>query len=80
MEIRWLTHPGSRRVEAIEVFADRDRDPAELWLQRDTDDLTARPSHFDLRYGVDSALRIKIKSWKRVPESELDQGGAEVTQ
>jgi serine protease Do len=80
MEVRWLTHPSSRMVQAIEVFADRDRDPAELWLVRDSDDPNARPSQLDLRFGVDSVLQISVKSWKRVPESELDQLNAEATQ
>lgn len=66
LEIRWMNHPESQALEAIEVFADRDEDPAELWITRENsaDEL---PSGLDLRYGVTSVLKIKIKSWERVP-------------
>jgi hypothetical protein len=80
MEVRWLTHPGSRMVEAIEVFADRDQDPAELWLTRESDDPNAAPARLDLRYGVDSVLRVNVSSWTRAAESELEAGNAEATQ
>ncbi len=72
MEVRWLSHPQSRLVEAIEVFADRDDDPAELWLSRQSNDADSPPDVLDLRYGVESIMRIRVKSWKRVLESELD--------
>jgi S1-C subfamily serine protease len=75
-EIRWLTHPESRHVEAIEVFADRDADPAELWLFRDqpTD---PQPSVLELRFGLETVFRMRIKSWQQMPESELAQALAE---
>jgi S1-C subfamily serine protease len=71
MEIRWLSHPQSRWVEAIEVFADRDEDPAELWLLRDNES-DSEPSVLDLRYGTESVLRLRVKSWQKIPEAELD--------
>ena len=71
LEIRWLNHPESRLVEAIEVFADKDEDPAELWLIRE-DASSSKPTVLDLRYGLDSILRLRVKSWKQVPESQLD--------
>lgn len=74
MEVRWLSHPENRAVEAIEVFADRDEDPAELWLIRDQG-VTADepPSVLDLRYGTESVLRIRVKSWSSVPVSDLQE-------
>ncbi|MGB7326961.1 MAG: trypsin-like peptidase domain-containing protein [Rubripirellula sp.] len=72
METRWLSHPDSHKLEAVEVFADRDEDPAELWILRDGAESDAVPTFLDLRYGTESLLKVKVKSWKLVPESELD--------
>jgi hypothetical protein len=69
--VRWLSHPESGAVEAIEVFADRDEDPAELWLMREGDS-KSMPNILDLRYGIGSLLKIKVKSWEEVPASELE--------
>ena len=71
LEVRWLSHPESRWVEAIEVFADRDTDPAELWLIRE-DNSKSEPAILDLRYGLNSVLRLRVKSWKQIPESQLN--------
>lgn len=71
LEVRWLSHPDTGAVEAIEVFADRDEDPAELWLLRDGNS-KSMPSVLDLRYGIDSILKIKVQSWEQVPASELE--------
>lgn len=71
LEVRWLSHPESGAVEAIEVFADRDEDPAELWLMREGDS-KSMPNILDLRYGIGSLLKIKVKSWEEVPASELE--------
>lgn len=71
MEVRWLSDPDSKNVEAMEVFADRDRDPAELWLEGKSEE-GRFPGILDLRYGTESKLRVVVKSWKQVPESELD--------
>lgn len=61
LEVRWLSHPESHLVEVVEVFADRDQDPAELWVIRDGD--ASKPT-LDLRYGVDSVLQFKVNSWE----------------
>jgi serine protease Do len=61
MEVHFLTHPEDRRLEAIEVFADRDSDPAELWFE--TTGVNEVPKAMDLKFGVDSKLRINIESW-----------------
>ena len=71
LEVRWLSHPDSGLVEVIEVFADRDKDPAELWLIRD-DPSDPMPSLLDLRYGTESVLRLRVKSWQTVSASEAD--------
>ena len=62
MEVRWLDHPDSSLVEAIEVFADRDVDPAELWIKREPGKEV--PAMLELRYGVDTLLKIRVKSWQ----------------
>ena len=72
MEVRWLSHPETRLIEVIEVFADRDGDPAELWFYRDSDDPNSPPDRVELRYGVDTVLAFKVTSWKRAAESEGD--------
>ena len=75
-EVRWLYHPHSELVEAIEVFADRDQDPAELWLIRENAS-DPKPTFLELRYGLEKVLRLRVKSWQRVPESELKQATKE---
>ncbi|WP_353620837.1 S1C family serine protease [Rhodopirellula sp. JC639] len=59
MEVRWLSHPETGLVECIEVVADRDSDPAELWVLREGDDI----SGLELRYGTDVALNVSISDW-----------------
>lgn len=61
MEVRWLMHPDSGLVECIEVFADRDSDPAELWVIRDGDDII----ELELRYGTHTALTVSINKWQK---------------
>jgi serine protease Do len=72
LEIRWLSHPESELVEVIEVFADRDNDPAELWLIRENP-ADSQPTILELRYGTEPTLRLKVKSWQQVPEDELQE-------
>jgi serine protease Do len=76
LEVHWLSHPDSRLVEVIEVFADRDKDPAELWLIRENAD-DSQPTILDLRYGTESVFRLRVKSWKQVLESELNEAERE---
>ncbi len=63
IEVRWLSHPDSTAIEAIEVFADRDDDPAELWIIRENDKLDSPPSAIELRYGTETVTRLKVTSW-----------------
>ena len=62
MEVSWLSHPDSGLLECIEVVADRDSDPAELWIQRDGD----RIGKLELRYGTDVALSVEVTDWERI--------------
>ncbi|NND99372.1 MAG: trypsin-like serine protease [Pirellulaceae bacterium] len=74
LEVRWLSHPESHHVEVVEVFADRDEDPAELWIGRDE---TGAPTTMDLRYGLDSVLRFQVTSWdKRPVTAPVDKNNA----
>lgn len=66
MEVRWLMHPDTGLVECIEVIADRDSDPAELWIIRDGDDI----SELELRYGTHVALTVTIKDWQQTEATE----------
>lgn len=78
LEVRWMSHPESELVEVVEVFADRDEDPAELWVIRENGE--QQPSILDLRYGMDSVLRLKIKSWQTIPVEKTEaqaEGAAE---
>ena len=78
LEVRWMSHPESELVEVVEVFADRDEDPAELWVIRENGE--QQPSILDLRYGMDSVLRVKIKSWQTIPAEKTEaqaEGAAE---
>ncbi|WP_442506389.1 S1C family serine protease [Novipirellula sp. SH528] len=71
-EIRWLSHPENKQVECIEVFADRDEDPAELWIHRDSDDADAAPARLEIRYGVDSIFEMTIDSWEVLENESSD--------
>lgn len=71
-EIRWLSHPENKQVECIEVFADRDEDPAELWIHRDSDDADAAPTRLEIRYGVDSIFEMTIDSWDVLENESSD--------
>jgi len=62
LESAWLMHPDSAALEAIEVTADRDDDPAELYVTWG-DDRSEPPTHVELRYGNTSVLKIAIDSW-----------------
>ncbi len=58
--------PKAELVEVIEVFADRDEDPAELWLIRE-DASETKPTILELRYGLEKVLRLRVKSWQPSP-------------
>ncbi|MCC9602422.1 trypsin-like peptidase domain-containing protein [Stieleria sp. JC731] len=61
MEIRWLMHPDSGMVECVEVFADRDSDPAELWINHKGDQIES----LELKYGLDTKLTVQVNRWER---------------
>jgi len=61
MEVRWLLHPESQRVECVEVFADPDSDPAELWVHYQGDAV----ERLELRYGTETVLDVLVSEWKK---------------
>ena len=69
LEVRWLSHPKTHLVEAIEVFADRDGDPAELWIIREPGN--SNPI-LELKYGVDSVFRFQVDSWKALQQKDSE--------
>jgi serine protease Do len=72
LEAAWISHPESGMLEAIEVIADRDDDPAEL-LVHWSDDLTAPPTHLELRYGTEPLLKMRVTSWRAGTEGDIQQ-------
>ncbi|MEC8473159.1 MAG: hypothetical protein VXZ38_00790 [Planctomycetota bacterium] len=71
LELRWLTHPVTHRLEVMEVFADRDLDPLEVWFryEDETNGQPLMPVGIDLRYGTESILELKVETW----ESEVQK-------
>jgi hypothetical protein len=69
LESNWLLHPDTAALEAIEVTADRDDDPAELFVKWG-DDPSKAPTHLELRYGTTSILNVKVDSWTVVAKGE----------
>ncbi|MEM6470263.1 MAG: trypsin-like peptidase domain-containing protein [Planctomycetota bacterium] len=66
MEVRWLMHPESKLLECIEVIADRDSDPAELWISWEGGKIAG----LKLVYGVETALEFTLESWQRGESEE----------
>lgn len=76
LETSWLMHPDSKSVEAIEVFADRDDDPAELiviW----GDGADQKPTGLQLRYGTDLLLDLVVSSWTVGEQNAVGENAAE---
>lgn len=69
LEASWLFHPESGDLEAIEVVADRDDDPAELLVSW-ADDRDAPPSRLELRFGLRPVLTVDVAQWTVAPPSE----------
>ena len=63
-EVRFLTHPDGDHLEVVEVEADRDRDPAELWITLGPD---RRPERLELKFGLETRVAIKITQWETSP-------------
>jgi len=70
LEASWLVHPESMALEAIEMTADRDDDPAELHITW-SDDRSKNPTHLELRYGTSSVLKLKIDAWEIAAKGEV---------
>ena len=62
-------------LEAMEVFADRDLDPLEVRFgyQDEAGNLNETPTSMDLRFGVDSLLKLKIDQWESEPGEESQE-------
>ncbi|WP_164101343.1 S1C family serine protease [Candidatus Laterigemmans baculatus] len=73
LEARWMVHPESGAAEAVELTADRARDPAELLIHYASAEGEApgTPARLELRYGSDVVLDLKIDSW--TTDSEAGQ-------
>lgn len=69
LEATWLVHPESTALEAIEMTADRDDDPAELHITW-SDDRSQHPTHLELRYGTSSVLKLTIDAWEITAKGE----------
>ncbi len=68
IETRFLLHPQSARLEAIECFATRDTDPAELifrWPDAAPGDASATPLPLTvaLRFGTEPLVTFRVSSW-----------------
>ena len=75
LELRWLTHPDTRRLEAMEVFADRDLDPLEVWFQYDdADSSRLTPIGLEVRFGTQSRLRLRVQEWGFADPAEENPG------
>ncbi len=75
LELRWLTHPDTRRLEAMEVFADRDLDPLEVWFQYDDSDSSRlTPIGLEVRFGTQSRLRLRVQEWGFADPAEENPG------
>ena len=66
LETRFLLHPASQRVEAVEVFAGRDSDPAEILFRWPDSGNSPHPTALELRFGTQPLMIIKIDSWQSV--------------
>jgi len=77
LETSWLSHPDTKLIESIEVFADRDDDPVELLIQWGPDktqpDKTQMPLEMEVRFGTDSVLAIKLTGWKFGKDTEAKE-------
>lgn len=72
LETTWLMHPQNKQVEAVEVFADRDDDPAELILGWG-DSKEQMPSTLQLKYGTYVALDLVVNQWTFATTQEVPQ-------
>jgi S1-C subfamily serine protease len=73
VENRWIQHPESGRLEAVEVMADRARDPAELivvWPTEPKDEAAFYPESLELRFGLRSVLKVRVTGWQSLDSVE----------
>jgi serine protease Do len=73
LEVQWFVHPSERRIEAIELLADRIHDPAEIhWIPNPNDPTQATPAAIELRFGNQMVERWNIQGWEVLPANALD--------
>ena len=72
LETTWLSHPETKILEAVEVVADRDEDPAELLIRWGSGTQVA-PTELELRYGTKAALLMKVEGWSIEDQPEAAQ-------
>ena len=59
----------------MEVFADRDLDPLEVWFQYDdADSSRLTPSGLEVRFGTQSRLRLRVQEWGFADPAEENPG------
>ena len=77
MEVRWMQRADDGMLEAIEVIAGRDSDPAELWIDRGDAAKSDPPRRMELRYGTETVLSFRVDSWEvtREPSGESEPSG-----
>ena len=59
----------------MEVFADRDLDPLEVWFQYDDSDSSRlTPIGLEVRFGTQSRLRLRVQEWGFADPAEANPG------
>src|SRR6056297_1885795 len=65
------------RLESVEAFAARDRDPAELLIQWPADDAAATlPQSLELRFGTTPEMTLQLESWISRPVADAEQAAS----
>ncbi len=71
LEASWLYHPDTNRLEAIEVYADRENDPVEMLLEWG-DAETKHPIGLSIRYGTEETLGVAVERWTEWTNEQVD--------
>lgn len=84
IESRFFQHPTSSRLECVEVFSDRDLDPAELWVDLGSDEgggSGENPRSLTLRYGTEMVMTLKVDSWsaESSQDANMSKGSLDLT-
>ncbi len=71
LEASWLYHPDTNRLEAIEVYADRENDPVELLLAWGEQEVKY-PVGLSIRYGTEELLNVTVDRWTELTNEQGD--------